>query len=335
MMAAMRRVGSGLLVVLLWSSSAAAQNVKDSSRAAARDLGYSGVESYQSGDYATALAKLDKAYQVLQVPTLGLWSARARLKTNRWVEAAERLRQVLALEVRGGDAAVQQQAVSDAKQELEALTPRIPSLSIDVKGAPSAATVTVDGDVISSALIGEALPSNPGRHVIVARAGEREVTRDVTLQEGERERVELSFEPVEPAHATTGDTAPTPSGAATAGDEGPPRSTRKTLAWVLVGTGAAGLAVGATTGFMAIGKKSSLEDSTACRGQRCLQSQSDNVNSFNSMRTISGVGLIAGTALAAAGVVLVVTAPKAAPANEHSSLRLRVTPSSLLAEGVF
>ena len=184
----------GLLVAaLLWSAGANAQN-KDASRAAARDLGYSGVESYQAADYDVAIQKLDKAYQVLQVPSLGLWSARALIKTNRWVEAAERLRQVLALEVKGGDAAVQQQALREAKQELDALTPRLPSLVVDVRAAPSDMQVTVDDDALSPALLlGEAVPANPGRHVIVARASGRELRREVTLEAGKREAVELVF----------------------------------------------------------------------------------------------------------------------------------------------
>ena len=174
----MNRLGSCLVVAALWTTSAHAE-VTDASRAAARELGYAGVESYQAGNYQVAYDKLDKAYQVLDVPSLGLWSARALIKLNRWVEAAERLRQVLRLAPQGGEADVQQQSLHDAKRELEALTPRIPSLVIQVEGSPSGgAQVTLDGDIVAAALLGEPLPTNPGRHAVVVQFGSRSIMRE-------------------------------------------------------------------------------------------------------------------------------------------------------------
>jgi hypothetical protein len=107
-------VGVTLLVVLGFSSAARAQAVDDGSRAVARSLGTTGVEAYRAGDYATANDKLDKAYQILQAPSLGLWSARALVKLNRLVKAAERYREVTRLPVSSGDTAVQKQARSMA-----------------------------------------------------------------------------------------------------------------------------------------------------------------------------------------------------------------------------
>lgn len=319
------------------------QQVNDASRGAARQLGYQGVESYQAGDYATALSKLDKAYQVLQVPSLGLWSARALLKTGRWVEAAERLRQVSRLEAKGGDAAVQQQAQEDAKAELERLLPRIPSLFISVQGAAAAdVQLTVDGEAIASALVGEAIPANPGPHVVVGKRGTQERRQSTSLAEGAKGEIVLRFESM-PAGAAAAagaaqpTTAPPADSAASSDGASGGGGTRRLLGWALVGTGAAGVVLGATTGFMALGKKANLEDSADCRDQSCLPHRQDDVDSYNSLRTISTVGLVAGAALATAGVVLVVTAPRR-DAAQHASgagLWLRVSPTGGTLAGSF
>jgi hypothetical protein len=118
-----------LVGTALWlaAGSVRAQAVDDAARGAARTLGYDGVKAYNAGDYAVADQKLEKAYRVVKVPSLGLWSARALVKLGRLVEASERYREVTQLEVSGGEQAVQKQAQADAQSELDSLTPRIPS----------------------------------------------------------------------------------------------------------------------------------------------------------------------------------------------------------------
>jgi predicted deacylase len=118
------------VVFLLSTGAASAQAVDDATRGAARTLGYDGVKAYQSGDYPVANEKLDKAYRVLKVPSLGLWSARALVKVGRLVEASERYAEVSRLPTSGGDETVQKQAQVDARAELEALAPRVPSLNM-------------------------------------------------------------------------------------------------------------------------------------------------------------------------------------------------------------
>ena len=64
-------------LVALAPASARAQAVDDATRNAARRLAESGVESYQHGDYEKAVDQLNRAYSLLRVPTIGVWSARA------------------------------------------------------------------------------------------------------------------------------------------------------------------------------------------------------------------------------------------------------------------
>lgn len=313
----MRGFGVVFLLGVTWSSQALAQPTDDASRAAARQLGYAGVDSYQAGDFAAATSKLEKAYQVLKVPTLGLWSARALIKTNHLVEGAERLRQLQRLQPEGGDIAVQQQAIVDAKAELDALTPRIPSLVITLVAAPPGEPqLSVDGQEFSSALLGEALPVNPGAHTILVRIGARDASKQVEVNESQRRRVRLHFD----AQA-----APDPLDVAVPekGRENGP-SARRIASYATLGLGIAGVALGATSGVLAMLKKSDLEDSGACSGNNCYRGHSDDVGSYNTLRTVSTIGFVAGAALSGVGITLLLTEPSQTR-HASSGLWLRVS----------
>jgi hypothetical protein len=77
---------------------------------------------------AVAVDNLRRAFGVVKVPTLGLWYARALVKTGKLVEATERYGEVVRLDVTEGKIKDQKQAQADAAAELEALKPRIPTL---------------------------------------------------------------------------------------------------------------------------------------------------------------------------------------------------------------
>ena len=90
--------GAGLLAAsLLLTTVSRAEPSDSATRDAARSLGLSGIEAYQAGNYELASSRLEKAYALLNVPSIGLWSARALAKRNRPVEAAARYFEVLAL----------------------------------------------------------------------------------------------------------------------------------------------------------------------------------------------------------------------------------------------
>jgi hypothetical protein len=89
-------------------------------------------------------------------------------------------------------------------------------------------------------------------------------------------------------------------------------STQRLLGWIGVTAGGASLIFGGITAGLAISKKSSLEDD-GCVDDICPIEIQDKVDSYNSMRTLSSVGFIAGGLLATAGVVLVLTAPSKQP----------------------
>ena len=132
-----KRLRRGFAAVLVLTSAQLAQAAGDGDRAAARRLGYTGVEAYQAGHYPVAVESLEKAYTVLRVPSIGLWSARALVASGKLVEAAERYLEIGRLEPEG-DVKVQKRAQQDAEKELAVLNKRLPSLTIGIEGAPAA-----------------------------------------------------------------------------------------------------------------------------------------------------------------------------------------------------
>jgi hypothetical protein len=333
-----------LSIAMSFARPAFAQDVDDAARGAARKLGYAGIEAYQANEYKSALEKLDKAYRVLQAPSLGLWSARALLANGRLVEASERYLEVTRLSPSGGEKAVQDQAKADARRELEGLTPRIPSLVVRLDGAfPSDVKVTVDGVAIPTALIGEGRPTNPGKHHIEGTRGTERVHADITLQEREEKSVTLRFNPAAlldagkapsdtdatSAGATpaTGAPAPTSDDRTRSGSTRDKGSAVRTMGWVAIGVGAAGAGVGVTTGIMAYQKKRDIEISGDCVGG-CKET--GRVQNFNTLRTISIASSIGAGVLVITGVALLIAAP-----SDDAEVALELGPASVGLRGTF
>jgi hypothetical protein len=297
---------------------AQAETVDDASRNAARRLAQEGVASYNQGDYSKAGEQLERAYAVLRVPSIGLWSARALSKLGHWVEAEERYLEVTRLSTTAGDAAIQKKARSDAQLEADALGARIPTVTFDLAGvAPDEVELTIDGVKVPSALAREPRAVNPGAHSVQAKRGAEIVSVPVTVAEGESKPVRLRFAATAPAAGAAAAPAPIARDQlarepAPASDHSAPAagSTRRTVGWVGLGLGGAGLALGGITGIMTASAHSSLQPH--CNGSVCDPAKQSDVSSYNSLRVISGVSLIGGALLAGTGAALLLTTPSRA-----------------------
>jgi hypothetical protein len=218
-------------------------------------------------------------------------------------------------------------------------------LVIRVEGAAEAGlSIKVDGSPLASQLIGEASPLNPGHHQVVGDWAEKHVTVEVTLAVREQKQITLKFDGQEtpgsttaPAHAGA---PPSVAGTARVASESSPADvtaneapSRRTLAWAALGSGGAALALGAVTGVLAMSKRSELDKNPSCADDHvCPRQLSSSVDGLNTLRTVSTVGFIAGGVLAGAGVVLLLTAPKA---TEAPRAALFVSPTSLGLAGQF
>jgi hypothetical protein len=324
-----KKCGVALLLVSMWPMAARAQAVDDATRQAARNLGMSGVEAYQAQDYTTASAKLEKAYRALKVPSLGLWSARALVKVDKLIEAGERYQEVQRLDSAGGDRAVQEQARADAAKELEQLSPQIPNLVIAIAGADAERTrITIDGVALNTALVGEKRPVNPGQHRIEASSGAEAVSGAIQLALGQTKTFTIRFgaapaggEPHAPPVSQATDTAEASKPASATGSN---HSGRRTVGFVTIAVGGAGLVLGGITGAMAMAKKNEIDDNPRCKNNLCERTEWSLVESYSSLRTMSSIGFIAGAVVLTGGVVLLLTAP-----NDPEQTALTIGPGSL------
>jgi hypothetical protein len=327
------------LMLGVWTvtAAAAAQTNDGSTRVVARKLGAEGVEAFQAGQFGLAGDKLDKAYAVLRVPSLGVWSARALVKQGKLIEAMNRYAEVTRLPLGVGDQSIQKQAQTDALTELEETEKITPSCLVKVSGAePSAVTLRIDGVELSPRLIGEATPMNPGAHRVEVTLGARRKSVDVTLQLGERKEVVIDFSQGEkpPAASTaTASAADAPPAAAGGHDATPQRTNLRGVGWALVAGAGAGLALGGVAGVMALSKRKSLDENPACADDHdCPVQFSSQVDTLNTLRTVSTVGFIAGGVLGATGVTLLLTTPRQAGQAQAS---LWVSPRSVVLRGAF
>lgn len=318
-----RIVLSALLAGTLLAAPLHAQPVDDATKNAARELAAQAADAFQKGDYARAQDLYHRAYALVPAPTLALREARALEKLGRLVEAVEAYVRTTRTGLTADSPDAYRQAVQEAHDELAKLRPRVPKLKIVVKGRDGneELSVTLDGKSMKTALIGVEQPVNPGRHEVVATAHGKSGTADLSVAEGERKTLTVALAddpnavptPAEPETSTgPAPTAPTP---AEPGKDEPAGSMQRTLGWVGLGVGAAGLGVGVVTGLMASSKHASAEES--CPDQRCAEGSSgaDDLEAFRSLRTVSTIGYAVGIVGVGAGVTLLLTAPKSSHAG--------------------
>jgi hypothetical protein len=325
-------VGVGCMLMLLASArTARAEPPDDPTRSAASTLGYAGVEAYEAGDFAGASERLEKAYALLKAPSLGLWSARALAKLGRLVRASERYAEVTRLEVSSGDVAIQKQAQEDAARELASLRPRIARLSIAILGARSAdVAVSVDGVALPYAQRSAPVAVDPGRHVIEGQKGAHKVRSEIALAEGQQASVQLRF-----AAATLPSGEQNTPHTQTQAQAQASNDPWRTVGWVTLGLGAAGLTAGAVLGVSLLEDRDHFAASDACDLDRnqCWLGERERAESYNTKRVLSSIGLIAGGVLAASGAYLVFF--RSEPQDNAAHVAVHVAPDSVVVHGRF
>ncbi|WP_437735848.1 tetratricopeptide repeat protein [Sorangium sp. So ce1335] len=186
----------------------------DQAKAAARALANKGQELFDARRYEEALAAFREAEAQVHAPSLMLRIARSCERLGRLIEARSWYQRIVDEPLTASAPPPFQEAQADARVELAALAPRIPSLEVAVTGAPtSAVELTLDGQRIDPALPVE---RDPGDYTLVAVvAGRTPVTRTIQLKEGTRERVTLVLAPPPAAAAPPADRSAAPWGSDT------------------------------------------------------------------------------------------------------------------------
>jgi hypothetical protein len=293
-------------------------------RATARRLATEGQIALKKGDYDTAADRFERANDLLSAPTFLVRLARARIGQGRLVEAYEIYRKIIRDGVESDAPDAFKRALAEAKQEVKAVEPRLAWVSVNVVGAnPNEVEVQLNNAVIPSAALGAQRPVDPGTLKVRATAeGYHPAEVDVRLAEGEHlPAIELSMKRLPKAASAVAVSNPAADGPVMTYDGGENSTliTQNTLGYVTLGLGGAGLIVGSVSGILAYSAHEDLLDYCDDRNsKRCyvtdpggtkhaaaLQKKDD----MEKYATIATVGFVAGGALAATGLILLITAP--------------------------
>jgi hypothetical protein len=301
-------LATSLLVSLPAASSAQPPPAAQPSAAdleSARELFKEGRELRQAGDLPHALERFKAAHAYGQTPVTALELGRTHIQLGELVEGREVLLSVARMKVQSDETDKSAAARAEAADLAEEVKKRISTVMVKVAGTPpeASAQVTVDGSVVPVVGLVGIRKTNPGKHVVIVRAGAREETRTVEVEEGKTQEVTFDLasttaEPVRP---------PSPTGGSGTRSISP-------VTWIGLGLGVAGIGVGAVGGIIALGKASDVN--AACDGMHCPPATKDTVDSGRSAATISTIGFAVGGAglIAAAVGYFILSKPRASGA---------------------
>ena len=305
----MRRSLLALIPALLVTSPALAQQADPAARATAVDLFDAAQALMQQGKFAEACPKLAESYRL--DPQLGaiLHLGDCLEKAGRFASAYASFREASELAAKRGDP---REAM--ATERAKALEPKLSRLRIDVVAKVPGLEVLRDGLLLNEASWSAAIPVDPGKHEIEARAQGYESWHthvDVT-GEGTSASVEIPALIAKPAAKT--ESAESAGGNPVVNLQlDDPGSTQRTLGWVAGGLGIVGLGVGAVFTLQKINKID--ERDSICPSEPCptgtnerLAELTDDARTASTMATVS---FITGGVLIAGGAALILTAPKA------------------------
>lgn len=303
----------GIACLTLISSFALAQ---ERDPAAARELLKQGYELKVQKNWTEAIAKLSESARLDPQPKTLINLAECEEAVDKLVDAQRHL-----VEARNASQA-DEELRNLAEARLSAVEKRMPRLVVRLRpGAPSGTVVTRNGVTLNAPSLGVALPTDPGKQTVTARApGYAE--RTFTLEVAERETKEMEVAPGEqlpppPEPPPTAVPQPAPV---------PPAPEQSSSPLPFIGLGAAGV------GVVGLGVATALYFSA--RSQRddahCLENICEDAASADKLRDAARTGNLA-TGFAIAGGVLVVgglatffLAPRTSSAT---AIRLEAAPS--------
>ncbi|HEY6461518.1 MAG TPA: hypothetical protein VIY73_15230, partial [Polyangiaceae bacterium] len=262
-----------------------------------------GRKALQAGNLAAACAHFEESERLEPAPGTLLNLADCEERSGKLAHAKEHFG-VAASGFPRGDV-----RRGIAMQHIAAIEKRLARFTLRLAASAPPGTVVRDGeDVVEKGDLGTARTVDPGVHVVVVTApGRADRSYDVTLHEGDQ--VEQTIDAGAPSAAATAPPVPAPASTApVATVETPPPSPSsgkgvRTTGFVLGGIGVAGIATGAVTGILALGRASTVK--SHCPGDACDPQGLDAASQGKWLAPTSTVAFIAGGAFLAAGAYLV------------------------------
>jgi len=225
---------------------------------------------------------------------------------------------------RTSEAARRSDLAQEAQRQADALVGQLSYLTISVSGKVEGLVVTRNAETLAPSALGSRLPVDPGRYTVRASApGYTDWSGEVSVEGGAASE-SLVIPPLKPAPVDAPPAASVPPDRAST----PPAAAKSrppVLGYVVGGVGIVATGVGLTFGALASSKYGDAED--ACPTfHDCSPSAMDARKTAGTFATISTVGVSAGLAAVAAGVVLILTHRSTSPAAAHARLVPAVGP---------
>jgi serine/threonine-protein kinase len=318
------------LLILALVPPALAQSPQD--KAASVALFNEGRKLMGEGKHAEACAKFQASLAIVPGNGTRLNLANCLEKQGRTASAWAVFRDAqLAAEKAGDD--VKKKFAEDEMRKLE---PRLARLTIQLADGADVGGLEVqrDGDKVGRPLFGNAIPLDPGEHVLSAAApGRTPWSQRVTLEERGSVTVEVPRlgemapppmpEPPKPEPPVARpDPAPAvaaapaaPAPAPSADEPADPGKGRRILAYAVGGAGLVGIGVGTVFGLRAKSKYDEAQDGHCNSQSVCADPIGvDLTRDARSAGTISTIAFGVGLVAIATGVILYLTAPSERPA---------------------
>ncbi len=315
------RAGAIALVLVVFASSVCTPAFAQSASAARADeLFTRGKAALESGDYAHACPQLADSFRIDPAPgtllALALCHEGMGLTATAWRE--------FGTAVDGATKDGRADRAQFARTHMAKLEDKLSRLTLVIpRDAPTGLRIDLDGVEVAPGDWGKALPIDPGRHTIAARAtGVKTWTGTVDVG-ADHDNQTVKIEPLlsdAPAPVAAPSTAPAPAlpasteaSPATAPGQPTEGAWKLPAGWIVGSVGVVALGVGTYFGLGAISKSNDAK--RQCSPSLCTSpgavAENDDAKTY---ATVSDVAIGAGLALAAVGAYLLFTAPSASPA---------------------
>jgi hypothetical protein len=308
----MRHMVSSRAVALVLGLSlfAAMEPIARANDPAAEMLYQEGRRAAQARDWATACQKFQESNAREAAPGTLLNLADCEENRGKLIDAAAHF-EAAANTFRADD-----ERASYAKKRADAIDKRIAKLVVRLApGTPAGATVERDGNKLDPGAIGVGARLNPGEHTFVVRAAGRADAKSVVrLAEGESRDVVLTAgdpitanAPPIAASIALADPHVDTSSPPNADHETSGSNSLRTLGYVGIGVGIAGVALGLVGGLETLSAKSAVNNE--CQ-PGCNSSGLNSESRGKTWSAISTTSFIVGGVGLASGIGLLVLAPK-------------------------
>jgi hypothetical protein len=275
-----------------------------------------GLQLYSEGAFEASLVEFERAYQLAPSYKILYNEARVHRVMNQYAEALTKFQRYLR---EGGDAIAPERR-DEVEKQIEALRPRVATISI--KTNVPGADVFVDDVLVGQSPVATAVIVNPGQRKISAnKRGYLPATRAVRMVGSDAIEVALDL-----VVLSSGRQADKPR------DPGP--RNRAIIGWTATGALATGAVI---SGVLALGASASLEDAKKVPKQEATTLKSAN----SKLLTLSILtDAFTGAAVIAGGVSIYLTAKAVAEPDKPSKpkgpeVSLGIGPSSIAVSGRF